>query len=413
MPHSGGANARHRKTCVSRALAVVRLAMLALVGGGLPVAHGDEPAELAALDGRRWGAQVVELSPEGDLVFQAGASPGRLAAGQWLRWGNARPIDQGPVAVLVDGGFLVGDIVSLDAEQLVIRSRVAGSLTVPRGMLAGLVWQLPSDTAQRDLAFDHLTGAPADEDLLVLDNGDHLRGRLVTIGERGLQFELGGNPVELGSEAVSRLTCRGESRQLADPPTTWVALADGSIVAVVAAKRDAAHWELVPRVGTRWVLPVRPQDPVCGLWRLAGPFRYLSDLVPAGYRQVPFLEVEWPYRLDRSVGGSRLRAGGQFYPKGIGLHSASRITWRLEGGYRRFVARLAVDDEVGMGGSLVGRVFLDSEVTYTSPALSAGQPPVDVTVDLGSARSLSLVVDYALGIDSQDHADWLEARLEE
>jgi hypothetical protein len=86
------------------------------------------------------------------------------------------------------------------------------------------------------------------------------------------------------------------------------------------------------------------------------PFReqvvYLSDLEPTGYRHVPYLSIEWPYTRNRNVDGEPLVAGGKRYLKGIGMHSASRLTYPLDGKYKRFDASVAIDDSAERRGSV-------------------------------------------------------------
>src|SRR5439155_2426063 len=86
---------------------------------------------------------------------------------------------------------------------------------------------------------------------------------------------------------------------------------------------------------------------------------YLSDLKPTVYEHRPFLDVRWPYEMDRSVAGNELRLGGSTYDKGIGLHSESRLSFTLNGQYRRFEALVGLDDRTGQGGRVLVRVLVD------------------------------------------------------
>jgi hypothetical protein len=142
---------------------------------------------------------------------------------------------------------------------------------------------------------------------------------------------------------------------------------------------------------------------------------YLSDLKPHSYKQVPFLNLAWPYRLDQNVLGERLRAGGKLYEKGIGMHSASRLTFQLDGAYARFAAELALDDAAGRKGSAVFRVYTNSgekwQQAFASETIRGGDAPVPMSIDITGAKALTLIIDYADRGDELDHADWLNARL--
>jgi hypothetical protein len=52
-------------------------------------------------------------------------------------------------------------------------------------------------------------------------------------------------------------------------------------------------------------------------------------------------------RAKRSVGGNPLRAGGVEYARGVGTHPPGHIAVKLDGKAVRFVALVALDDEVG------------------------------------------------------------------
>ncbi|MCH6552124.1 MAG: NPCBM/NEW2 domain-containing protein, partial [Planctomycetes bacterium] len=73
---------------------------------------------------------------------------------------------------------------------------------------------------------------------------------------------------------------------------------------------------------------------------------FLSDLEPTAVQQTPYLNVSWPLRRDRSVANASLRLGGKTYPKGLGMHSACRVTYELGDGYRQFAASARVAEPV-------------------------------------------------------------------
>jgi hypothetical protein len=144
---------------------------------------------------------------------------------------------------------------------------------------------------------------------------------------------------------------------------------------------------------------------------------YLSDLAPIGFRHIPYLTLAWGYGQDRSVLGGRLRSGGAAYLKGLGMHSTSRLAYRLDGKYKRLKAELALDETAGREGSVVYRVYTADESgqfkpAYESPIVRGGDPPTAISIDVTGARGLALIVEHADRGDVQDHANWLDARLE-
>ena len=128
-------------------------------------------------------------------------------------------------------------------------------------------------------------------------------------------------------------------------------------------------------------------------------------------RHLPFLNLAWPYKNDANVTGSQLRAGGHPYSKGIGMHSAARLTYRLAGAYKSFEADVALDDQVGAAGSVIFSVYVDDRLAFKSDVIRGGAAPTHIKVDTTGGKRLSLIVEFADRGDEQDHADWLDARL--
>jgi hypothetical protein len=166
--------------------------------------------------------------------------------------------------------------------------------------------------------------------------------------------------------------------------------------------------EIEAAQGLRWTAW---GDDLVWLQPMGGRVVYLSDLGADDYRQAPFLDLRWPYRTDRNVAGGMLRSAGRLHLKGLGVHSAAWLTYRLSEPYRRFQAEASIDDAARGRGSVRFRVFVDGSPKYASPVVRGSMAPVPVSVDLSGAERLDLVVDFADRADELDHANWLDARL--
>lgn len=149
-----------------------------------------------------------------------------------------------------------------------------------------------------------------------------------------------------------------------------------------------------------------------------GRLTFVSELLPTDERGrgVPFgdeLGMNWPHRMDRSVLGSALSAGGAVYRRGIGMHAPSALSFALEGGAARLRGSVAIDDSalvngVAARGSVVFRVLADGEQLWESPLVRGGDPPLALPVlVLAGKRELVLAVDPA-GDFAGDRADWLD-----
>lgn len=380
--------------------------------------QGREAARgvLKTVDG---ASRSVELrsAANGELVFTGKDGDVKVAADEMVAWGA--PLEAtGAQTLLSDGSVLVGTMSAIDGERLTVVSPTLGSVTVPLTQLVAYVTRPPTDPWRRDAMLAELSSATGESDRLLLANGDELSGTLVSSDGASLRLEstIGaakGNEVQTPVESVAALVFNPalRAKPRTAPPRTWVGLEDGSLLLLRGLTFDAGRWQLTTAEGATWEATARSQSPVRFVQPLDGQARYLSDLEPDAYKHIPYLSREWPYRLDRTVSGARLRAGGRLYAKGIGMHSASRLTFPVGGEYRRFEAELAVDDETAGGGSVVFRVFADATEKYRSPIIRGGEPPVPISVDISGAQRVSLVVDHADRGDQLDRADWLEARV--
>lgn len=135
---------------------------------------------------------------------------------------------------------------------------------------------------------------------------------------------------------------------------------------------------------------------------------YLSDLEPLVARQ------DWGrLGLDHSVEGNPLSVGGRVYDRGLGTHSKSEIRYDIYGAFRRFRARVGIDDEVEPpeAVAVVFEVWGDGRRLWSTAPIHSGDDPLPVDLDVSGVRLLTLrVLPTEDGID-HDHADWLEARL--
>ena len=201
--------------------------------------------------------------------------------------------------------------------------------------------------------------------------------------------------------------------------TSLIGLHDGSLLSASSVRigsslrvqlrcglRLATLTEIDP-VQERLVSFVRPANPAV---------RYVSDLKPAGFKHIPLLSYQWPWRADRNVLGGPISSVGQLHEKGVGMHSTSRLAFELPAGYDQFQAEVALDQSTGQQGSVVFRVFTNASGAewnsdYTSEIVRGGMKPVPVRVKLHGAKRLALVVGYADRGDQLDRANWIGARL--
>lgn len=379
----------------------------------------DQPPPLAVpAAGEPFAGALVGADRQWGLDFLTAGGQRTLAAGELLRWGEFAELDEGPVVVLADGSLLVADLLGADGETLSVDSLLLGTLRLPLEALAGLVLRLPGSRAESDRMLDELLHTKGNSDRLVLDNGDRLEGLFVgletgagTLRSDGIRFRSRSGELQIDIHRVAWLAFNPLLRQkpLSQGLRAWVGLSDGSRVLVRRLLLSNDRLELTPALLDQTWQANRAA--LKALQPLGGRVVYLSDLEPAGYRHVPYLGISWPYRRDRNVQGGWLRAGGHLYLKGLGMHSAARLSYELDGTFERFEALLALDDAAEGRGSVQFRVYVDGREQFQSPPLRGFSAPVPLSLDIRGARRLDLIVAFGERADELDRADWLDARL--
>jgi len=359
------------------------------------------------------------------IAFQQGQEKRTLPLAELVSWGALAEATGAAQLLLADGGLLVAEVLIADKEAIKVDSPIFGEQTIPLELLAAIALHPPADAQRRDRFAERLWSAGRDTDpvksdrvnvdRVYLDNGDELTGTMLAIHD-----DKNNKTVDLdaavGKVAIERAKIAGIAfnpsllAAAGKGPRVLAGFSDGSRLVALSLTVQGEVIELTLFGGLKWKAS---RDALVFVQPLAGKATYLSDLTAESYRHIPFLNTSWPYRADRNVAGTQLRSGGYLFAKGLGMHSASRLTYRLNGLYKRFDADVALDDQVGSGGSAVVRVFVDGQERFKSDTIRGAAPPVPVSVDVTGGKQLSLIVDFAERGDELDRVNWLNARLVE
>ena len=144
------------------------------------------------------------------------------------------------------------------------------------------------------------------------------------------------------------------------------------------------------------------------------PRHQLGSLRPSGTptNGVGPIEVDQHNGGPAGNDGEQIALGGISYPKGLGVHAPSSITYRLNGVCEgNLIADVGIDDSVGNGGSVVFRVLVDGVPAFDSGIMRGGDGRRAVNVNLTGAREVSLEVTDAGDGNESDRANWGGARL--
>jgi hypothetical protein len=278
-----------------------------------------------------------------------------------------------------------------------------------------LLWRMaPDKTLDAEKLRRRLTVAARKRDTICLRNGDQIVGSLASLENGNAVMEGDRPPVTVRLDQVAYIAFATDLAETLRPkgPYARLILRDtrfgrGGRMSLTSAAADETTLSATTVFGARLRVPLRD---VAALDLFQGSAVYLSDLKESKYLFTPFFDAAWPLARDGNVAEHDLLLGGSTYDKGIGLHSRSQLTYRLDKAYQRFEALVGLDDRDGRRGDVRIRVLADGEVLFDR-ALSPREGAVPVSVSVAGVRSLTLEVDFGRDGDVGDVVDWADARL--
>ncbi|MFD2520495.1 NPCBM/NEW2 domain-containing protein [Emticicia soli] len=119
-------------------------------------------------------------------------------------------------------------------------------------------------------------------------------------------------------------------------------------------------------------------------------------------------------RYDQSHSGNPIKLKGTTYPKGIGCHANSEITYKLNGNFGRFISDIGIDDAIDANdtqSSAYFRVYVDNILKYQSPLLSRSSPTIKININVQGGQELKIITNQGPDNFNSDHTDWAGARL--
>lgn len=266
------------------------------------------------------------------------------------------------------------------------------------------------------------------EDILYKTDGDYYIGFLQSIGNDKITFDdsnLGEKTVKPGDVYEINLTATGETPSTPEGAYMKVFCRNGSIYVGQPAREKKNHLLLKNLMGGTWQVPY---GEITTIILKNGRTTFLSDLEPAKVvqeerfiwdtdREPEPLPPRYQYRTDESVPGEPgqthpIKIHGETYSKGISCIPYTKLTYKLDGKFKKFQSTIGIDDRANhpnYEGSVVFRVYVDGEKIYDSGKTSYSEFPEQIDVKVEGASTLTLEVD--LGEGYLDYADWADARL--
>lgn len=151
-----------------------------------------------------------------------------------------------------------------------------------------------------------------------------------------------------------------------------------------------------------------------------GRYIYLSDmefaeppnerpwLMPPDFKYEEYL---FKVRRDQANLGGPISLRGKVYAKGLGVHAISRLSFDLNRGYTRFIADIGVDDSAGDLASVEFKVYADGKLLFESGVLRRSAEVRAIEIEVLNVRRIVLEVTATDDGDSQDRANWANAKL--
>ncbi|MBV9124851.1 MAG: NPCBM/NEW2 domain-containing protein [Planctomycetes bacterium] len=348
-----------------------------------------------------------------------GTKPARAAGGEVVslrRVGTPLPAFPSEEQVLfANGDRLPGRVLGWTGERLHFQAVLGNGQELDLPLMAlSVVWFVPPDDVDDpEWLIRKMATEKRRRDQVWLRNGDLVEGIVTGMDRQVLRLEVARKPVEAALNKVAAVALSSALARLPQSaqPFGRVVVTRGGRLSLAEAHADGS----VLTGRTFFGAEVRLSwNEVVALDLRQGRAVYLSDLKPRAYQFTSYLgEGQWPYVPDGSVDGHDLILGGSTFDKGLGMHSASRLSYDLEGRYQRFEARVGLDDRAGRDGRARIGVLVDGKPQDLGgdPELTRTDGPRLIQVNLAGARELTLVVEFGRRGDVQGRVDWADARL--
>ena len=369
-------------------------------------ANGYEPVTVVAhrVDGSELSGTIESWSVPGKLAIRpASADPVEVAAADLdsveFRDAKLEAPDGTWVVRLNDGSTWFGEITGGDEQQLVLQHATVGPQTIPIDAVASVVRR--EDRTRR-------LPAASDEDVLLLANGDTVRGTMSGATQDGLALSVGAASRRFTWKDVRELSLAQTRPSRLEGISAIVFLNDGSRFRAISLNWRDGTFDLAPAGGKP--LAVRP-GLIAAIEIAGGRRTWLGDIKPARYQSTPFFSKTWPLRVDENVMGGPLTIGGRVYRHGLGLHAACTASWELGGKYQRFRALVGIDDSAGSAADADVLVSLDGRVVVEHRHLVTNAPTKSIDIDATGAKELVIEVGFGRGGHVQDRIDLVNAAL--
>jgi hypothetical protein len=315
---------------------------------------------------------------------------------------NSQAADAAKFSLIFRGGDkLIGTPVSFNGDTLQWNSSQLGPISFSTDSLTGIL--------ENGFAGDDLD-QPRTDDVVHLANGDTMHGIINAIAPQGVTIQVGDATPTLGWDSISAVlfSTAGANPSRAPRRMFRIRLADNETVD--AADVSLAASQLTITLSDKSIKHLDVAL-VAGIEQLNGPIAWLTSLTPSENIYKPFFSENFPTRFDRTVAdGKPITEKYPGFHHGIGCHSYSKLTYKLDGGWTGFRSQYAIDSDSPLADVTV-RVYLDGKSVFEQKNVKAGRIYPPLMIPLQGAKTISLEVDYGENFATEDRFVWLDPAL--
>jgi len=298
------------------------------------------------------------------------------------------------------GDKLVGQPLSFDGQTLWWNTSRLGRLGFSLDSVLGIV---RGGYTGPDL------DRPRTDDVVRLANGDTTHGIVNQITPAGVTIQAGDATATPPWSAIDAVLFATAAKAAAsDRPSFRVRFAGDDAITVPQVSLAADQLTItLDDNSTRQI----DAASVLQIEQLNGPVSWLTSRKPSADIYRPMFSENFPTRFDRTVADGRPIA--EKYPgfhHGIGCHCYSKLVYDLDGQWAAFRTQFAVDSSSPLADVTV-RIYLDDKAVVEMKSVTAGRVYPATVVPLGSAKTISLEVDYGPSYATQGRFVWLDPAL--
>lgn len=303
--------------------------------------------------------------------------------------------DQRFVVITRDGQRITGAPVRFADEKLSWRNQMLGVLELPIEDVAGVVQTVG----------EALPASGGQEDLVVLANGDQLRGIIESDPEGGMAVQQQGTSTKVlwdNVKAIVLARVGGATKPAEAAGGLRIRLADGSICLTRKLHRDGEQLHIQRDAGELKL----PLGAIVSVENSGGKVHFLARMEPKESRYAPYVQIsdQQPAALkvldEVSLGGRLYRGVIQIRPRTT-LTYVSDVDGKV---HLRYACA-----QPGEMTDMAIKVLVDGKVVHEKQDVASGAVGDAVEAPVKVGDTVTIEVDYGKNFDVQDWLLLLEA----